>query len=78
MPAGDPFHELLAHSGEVEVGVQRVGERHPVKYHPRVEILTQDYANLPEAGDRPVLWASLVGEQVISDAPQGLEHHGAG
>jgi hypothetical protein len=27
---------LLAQSGEVKFGVQRVGERHPVEYRPRV------------------------------------------
>jgi hypothetical protein len=58
MPLGGPFFELLAQSGEVECGLQRVGERHPVEYSPRVEILTQDYGHLPEAGDRPDLWAS--------------------
>ena len=46
---------LLAQSGEVEFGVQRVGERHPVEYRPGVEILTQDHGHLPEAGDRPEL-----------------------
>jgi hypothetical protein len=35
--------------------VQRVGERHPIEYRPRVEILTQEHAHLPEAGDRPDL-----------------------
>ena len=52
---GDPFCELLAQGGEVEGRIQRVGERHPVEYRPRVEILTQDHAYLPEAGDRPDL-----------------------
>src|SRR5215211_9029954 len=68
---------LLAQSGEVKFGVQRVGERHPVEYRPRVEVLTQDYAHLPEAGDRPDL-GIMVGEQVLPDAPQGLKHHVAG
>ena len=52
MPLGGPFYELLAQGGEVECRVQRVGERHPVEYRPRVEILTQDYGHLSEAGDR--------------------------
>jgi hypothetical protein len=51
MTLGGPFYELLAQGGEVEGGVQRVGERHPVEYHTRIEILTQDHAHLPEAGD---------------------------
>ena len=55
MPAGDPFYELLAQSGEVKLGVQRVGERYPVEYRPRFEILTQDHGHLPQAGDRPDL-----------------------
>ena len=46
--------------------VQRVGERHPVEYRPGVEILTQDHAHLPEAGDRPDLGV-VVGEQVLPD-----------
>jgi hypothetical protein len=58
--------------------VQRVGERHPVEYRPRFAILTQDHAHLPQAGECPDLWASLVGEQMLPDAPQGFEHHGAG
>ena len=57
--------------------VQWVGERHPVEYSPRVEILTQDHGHLPEAGDRPDLGV-VVAEQVLADAPQGFEHHGAG
>jgi hypothetical protein len=57
--------------------VQRVGERHPIEYRPRVEVLTQDYAHRSEAGDRPDL-GIMVGEHVLPDAPQGLEHHGAG
>jgi hypothetical protein len=57
--------------------VQWVGERHPVEYCTRVKILTQDYAHLPEAGDRPDL-GILVGEHVLPDAPQGFEHYGAG
>ena len=77
MPLGGPFYELLSQGGEVEFRVQRVGERHPVEYRPRVEILAQDHANLPEAGDRPDLGV-VVGEHVLPDAPQGLEHHGAG
>jgi hypothetical protein len=35
--------------------VQWVEERHPVEYRTRVEVLTQDHAHLPEAGDRPDL-----------------------
>ena len=58
MASGGPFYELLAQGGKVEFGVQRVGERHPVEYCPRFEILTQDHANLPEAGDCPEIWAS--------------------
>jgi hypothetical protein len=49
------FYELLAQGGEVECGVERVGERHPVEHRPRVEILTQDYGHLPQTGDRPDL-----------------------
>ena len=56
--------------------VQRIGERHSIEYHPHIEILTQDHAHLPEAGECPDLWASLVGEQVLPDAPQGLDHDG--
>ena len=77
MPLSDPFYELLAQSGEVECGIQRVGERHPVEYRPRVEILTQDHAHLPQTGDRPDLGVA-VGEPVLPNAPQGFEHHGAG
>jgi hypothetical protein len=77
MPLSDPFYELLAQGGEVECRVQRVGERHPVEYRPRVEILTQDHAHLPQTGDRPDLGV-VVGEHVLPDAPQGFEHHGAG
>ena len=58
MPLGSPFYELLAQGGEVECGLKRVGEQHPVEYRPHIEILTQDHAHLPEAGDRPDLWAS--------------------
>jgi hypothetical protein len=58
MPLGGLFYELLAQGGEVECRVQRVGERHPVEYRPRVEIRTQDHTHLPEADGRPVLWAS--------------------
>ena len=58
MPLGGPFYELLAQGGEVECGLKRVGERHSVEYRPGVEILTQDYAHLPEAGDRLDLLAS--------------------
>jgi hypothetical protein len=57
MPLGGSFNELLAQRGEVEFGVQRVGERHPVEYRSRVEMLTQDHAHLPEAGDGPEIWA---------------------
>jgi hypothetical protein len=78
MPLSDLFYELLAQGGEVKLGVQRVGERHPVEYRPRFEILTQDRAHLPKAGECPDLWASLVGEHVLPDALQGFEHHGAG
>jgi hypothetical protein len=49
IPSGGPFYELLTQSGEVKFGVQRVGERHPVEYHPHIEILAQDHAHLPEA-----------------------------
>jgi hypothetical protein len=77
MPAGDPFYELLAQSGEVECRVQRVGERHPVEYSPRFEILTRDHAHMPEAGECPDLGV-IVGEQMLPDAPQGFEHYGAG
>jgi hypothetical protein len=55
MASGGPFYKLLAQGGEVECGLKRVGERHSVEYCPHIEILTQDDANLPEAGD---LWAS--------------------
>ena len=55
MPLGGLFYELLAQGGEIECRVQRVGERHPVEYRPRVEVLAQDHAHLPEAGDRPDL-----------------------
>ena len=58
MASGGSFYELLTQNGKVEFGVQRVGERYPVEYRSRVEILAQDYAHLPEAGDRPDLWAS--------------------
>jgi hypothetical protein len=47
MPLGGPFYELLSQGGEVEFRVQRVGERHPVEYCPRVEILAQDHGHLP-------------------------------
>ena len=57
MTLGGSFYELLAQRGEVEFGIQRVGERHPVEYRSRVEILTQDHAHLPEAGDGPEIWA---------------------
>ena len=58
MPLGGLFYEFLAQGGEVEVRVQRVGERHPVEYQPRVEALTEDHVYLPEAGECPDLWAS--------------------
>ena len=58
MHLGGPFFELLAQSGEIKLGVQRVGERHPVEYRPGVEILTQDHGHLPETGDHPDLWES--------------------
>ena len=58
MPLRGPFYELLAQGGKVKCGVQRVGERYPVEYRPRVEVLTQDHGHLPEAGDSPDLWAS--------------------
>jgi len=58
MTLGGSFHELLTQDSKVEVGVKRVDERDPVEYRPRVEILTQYRAHLPEAGDRPDLWAS--------------------
>src|SRR5215213_5029458 len=77
MPLSDPFYELLAQGGEVECGLQRVDERHPVEHRPRVEIFTQDHTHLPEAGDCPDL-SVVVGEHVLPDAPQGFEHHGAG
>jgi hypothetical protein len=78
MTLGGSFYELLTQNSKVEFGVQRVGERHPVEYSPRVEILAQDHAHLPQAGECPDLWASLVGEHVLPDALQGFEHHGAG
>jgi hypothetical protein len=49
----------------------------PSSTAPCFEILTQDYGHLPQAGDRPDL-GFVVGEHVLPDAPQGLEHHGAG
>jgi hypothetical protein len=75
MTSGGPFCERLAQDGKVECRVQRVGERHPVEYRPRVEILTQDHAHLPETGDRPDLCV-VVRKHVLPDAPQGFEHHG--
>jgi hypothetical protein len=74
-PLGGSFYELIAQGGEVECGVERVGERHPVEHRPRVEILTQDYGHLPQTGDRPDLGV-VVGEPVLPDAPQVFEHHG--
>jgi hypothetical protein len=45
--------------------VQRVGERHPVEYRTRVEILTQDHGHLPQAGDCPDLWVSYERSEYI-------------
>src|SRR5215218_1413961 len=70
------IHDLLQR-GEFERGVQWVGERHPVEHGSWVKVLAQDHAHLPQAGDGPNLGV-VVGEQVLSDAPQGLEHHRAG
>ena len=66
MPLGGPFHELLAHGGELECTVSSgLANDTPSSTDPRGEILTQEHDHLPEAGHRPDLWASLVGEQVF-------------
>ena len=74
MTLGDPFCDS-PEAARSNSGSSGLGKRHPVEYRPRVEILTQDHAHLPETGDRPDLGV-VVEEHVLPDAPQSAEHHG--
>ena len=76
MTLGGSFYELLTQDSKVEVGVKRVDERRPVEYRPRVEILTEG-PRLPARDGRQLRSLGVVvGEQVLPEAPQGLETTG--